>query len=325
MGHKPLVPKIVRYMSKYLHFFADLCLQEYSFQAWSPSLLAAAVVLAARKALNIRPLWASPALENALGYSYAAAAPAFHAVWEHYAANFPKEAGDALLQEAKSDQEVREAAAAAAAPARSLNSSAAFSAAASCNSSGIDVTMYGSARAATAFEVDENDATMSDAHAIMAERGLVFSPPLAAGVAALGASGLSASTISAPSARTELSAGSAADRSPPFSGSCAPFSADLSDVRLRLSTARVAPDSSSSGSSDSDAARARKAAAGVGARKALRFSMTGEPGAPFDEGAACKRAATESAVRGEDAMVGCGVVLGGLLSPAVAAQPTQRR
>lgn len=54
MAYKPLVPELGRYMRKYTDFFADLALQEYSFAQYAPSLLAAAVVLAARKSLVIR-------------------------------------------------------------------------------------------------------------------------------------------------------------------------------------------------------------------------------------------------------------------------------
>ena len=44
-------------MKKYGDFFADLCLQEYSFQQYPSSLLAAAVVMASRRALAIVPYW----------------------------------------------------------------------------------------------------------------------------------------------------------------------------------------------------------------------------------------------------------------------------
>lgn len=54
MAYKPLVPELGRYMHKYTDFFVDLALQEYSFSQYAPSLLAAAIVLAARKSLVIR-------------------------------------------------------------------------------------------------------------------------------------------------------------------------------------------------------------------------------------------------------------------------------
>ena len=79
-------------------FYADLCLQEYSFQQYPPSLLAAAIVLAARKAINIRPLWCA-ALEPVLGYSEAACAGAFAHVWDNYSLLFPEDARLALKRE----------------------------------------------------------------------------------------------------------------------------------------------------------------------------------------------------------------------------------
>ena len=132
LGYKPLLPKIVRYMKKYMHFFADLCLQDYGFHMWSPSLLAAALVVASRKALNIRPLWSSPAMDSSLGYSFAAVAPVFQAVWAHYKGQFPREAGEAMELEAETDAEhARAGAASAAAAAAAATASAAAAVAAS--------------------------------------------------------------------------------------------------------------------------------------------------------------------------------------------------
>ena len=54
MMGRPLVAKVPRYIVKYTDFFTDMCQQEYQFYCYPPSLLAAAIVLAARRALNIR-------------------------------------------------------------------------------------------------------------------------------------------------------------------------------------------------------------------------------------------------------------------------------
>ncbi|CAN0393523.1 unnamed protein product, partial [Discosporangium mesarthrocarpum] len=51
---RKLVDKVVRYMNKYVEFFANLCQQHYRFQHYLPSHLAAVAVLAARRALCIR-------------------------------------------------------------------------------------------------------------------------------------------------------------------------------------------------------------------------------------------------------------------------------
>jgi Cyclin, C-terminal domain len=58
-----LVNKVTRYMKKYVEFFANLCQQDYSFQRYLPSTIAAASVLAARRALCVQPLW-RPELET---------------------------------------------------------------------------------------------------------------------------------------------------------------------------------------------------------------------------------------------------------------------
>lgn len=47
----------LRYVKKYSDFFSELCLQEYGFCAYLPSLLAAAVIAAARRAVKIDPIW----------------------------------------------------------------------------------------------------------------------------------------------------------------------------------------------------------------------------------------------------------------------------
>ena len=54
MQGKPLLDKVPRYLQKYAEFFSDLCLQEYSFQVYRPSVLSAAILSASRKALHIR-------------------------------------------------------------------------------------------------------------------------------------------------------------------------------------------------------------------------------------------------------------------------------
>ena len=53
MGERPLIAKVPRYFKKYMDFFVDLCQQEFAFQQYSPSMLAAAIVAASRRALRI--------------------------------------------------------------------------------------------------------------------------------------------------------------------------------------------------------------------------------------------------------------------------------
>ena len=50
---RPVTPAVPRFVHKYTAFLADMCGQEYQFVGLSPSLLAAALVLAARRAALI--------------------------------------------------------------------------------------------------------------------------------------------------------------------------------------------------------------------------------------------------------------------------------
>lgn len=109
IAYKSLVQKVLKYMKKYTDFFAEMCLQEYTFQQYAPSLLAAAVVMAARRALVIRPL-THAALEESLGYPAAAIDPVLAHVWHYYGANF---SSDMQAQQRQGELADREAAAAA--------------------------------------------------------------------------------------------------------------------------------------------------------------------------------------------------------------------
>merc|ERR1712160_211497 len=62
-----LIEKIPKYVKKYADFFCNLTLQEYSFQQYLPSELAAAILLASREALQITPRW-RPELQLLTGY-----------------------------------------------------------------------------------------------------------------------------------------------------------------------------------------------------------------------------------------------------------------
>lgn len=49
--------KNVKYVRKYCEFFVDLCLQEHVFRKYSCIVLAIAIICAARKSVNITPVW----------------------------------------------------------------------------------------------------------------------------------------------------------------------------------------------------------------------------------------------------------------------------
>jgi hypothetical protein len=294
MGHKPLVPKVVRYMTKYLHFFADLCLQDYSFHAWAPSLLAAAIVIAARKSLNIRPLWSSPAADSVLGYSFSDVAPVFEAVWEHYRLHFPREAGEAIANEERSDAEAKH---------ETLVAQAAeFSPAASCNSS------IGNSSGQLAAATDENDAMTGEAASLSfltaASTSVSFLGGVVAGGggAAGGGEGQSAnaahsfaspdamggsssppfsaagtaSTVSAPSARAVDESGSAENMSPGESwaspASAAVVSGSLFGDAAMSAPRQVSATGAGAAADVCGAAAAARTSRSGGARKALRFN-----------------------------------------------------
>jgi hypothetical protein len=99
---KPASPRTRKYLDKYTDFFADLCLQDYSFQQYDPSLLAAAIVLASRRTIYVRPLF-NPALTAVLGYPEAALVECHNRIWAYYQHNFPKEAATQERQSVQSD------------------------------------------------------------------------------------------------------------------------------------------------------------------------------------------------------------------------------
>jgi hypothetical protein len=88
MSGRSLAQKVPKYMKRYIEFFADLCLQDYAFQRFSPSMMAAAIVMASRKALGIQPLWRRE-LDITTNYTKTDINSCFKAVWSCYRFNFP--------------------------------------------------------------------------------------------------------------------------------------------------------------------------------------------------------------------------------------------
>lgn len=85
---RALIEKIPKYVRKYAEFFCNLTLQEYTFQQYLPSKLAAAILLASRVALQLQPGW-RPELARLTGYDECDIADVFHHVWSHYEEQFP--------------------------------------------------------------------------------------------------------------------------------------------------------------------------------------------------------------------------------------------
>lgn len=85
---RALIEKIPKYVKKYADFFCNLTLQEYSFQQYLPSHLAAAILMASRVALQIEPRW-RPELTRLTGYEEVEITELFHSVWSYYEEQFP--------------------------------------------------------------------------------------------------------------------------------------------------------------------------------------------------------------------------------------------
>lgn len=85
---RPLIEKIPKYVRKYADFFCNLTLQEYLFQQYLPSKLAAAILLASRVALQLQPRW-RPELVRLTGYQEHELVDIFQHVWSYYEEQFP--------------------------------------------------------------------------------------------------------------------------------------------------------------------------------------------------------------------------------------------
>jgi Cyclin, N-terminal domain/Cyclin, C-terminal domain len=85
---RTLIPKIPKYMKKYAEFFCNLTLQDYSFQQYLPTHLAAAIILASRVALQLEPRW-RPELVRLTGFDEDEIVDIFLHVWGYYEEQFP--------------------------------------------------------------------------------------------------------------------------------------------------------------------------------------------------------------------------------------------
>jgi hypothetical protein len=100
--NKSLIQKIPRYLKKYTEFFCNLCLQEYAFCAYEPTMLASAVILASRFALQIEPRW-RPELVRLTGYDEVDLVPIFHHVFSFYEEQFPGHGSRAISPKSVAD------------------------------------------------------------------------------------------------------------------------------------------------------------------------------------------------------------------------------
>lgn len=81
-------PKVMASLRKFYTFFANMTLQQYVFQQYYPTHLAAAILLASRVAVKVEPQW-RPELTQLTGYEEADVEPIFRRIWNMYACQFP--------------------------------------------------------------------------------------------------------------------------------------------------------------------------------------------------------------------------------------------
>ena len=65
-----------------------MSLQQYAFQSYPCSLLAASIVAASRRAVRLDPIW-SDELSELTGYNHAYVHPVYRCLWSYYIENFP--------------------------------------------------------------------------------------------------------------------------------------------------------------------------------------------------------------------------------------------
>ena len=75
--------RALKYVKKYADFFAELCLQEYTFQQYLPSVMGAAVIAAARRAVKIDPIW-NQELEQLTTYNEKQIFKAYRHLYAYY-------------------------------------------------------------------------------------------------------------------------------------------------------------------------------------------------------------------------------------------------
>ncbi len=85
---RPASQRSLGMLIKYIEFFKNLMLHEFSFSKFLPSAMAAGIVAAARRAIKVVPIWNSY-LESLTGYSDAGVFAPYAALYKHYQVTFP--------------------------------------------------------------------------------------------------------------------------------------------------------------------------------------------------------------------------------------------
>ncbi|CAI2386831.1 unnamed protein product [Moneuplotes crassus] len=91
--------KNIRYVRKYCEFFVDLCLQEQSFQKYSCIILAISIILAARKSVNISPIW-NDEFSRLFMMNFKHVEKCYIEIYSFYEASFPNQT-KAIIKPAK--------------------------------------------------------------------------------------------------------------------------------------------------------------------------------------------------------------------------------
>ena len=91
--------KNLRYVRKYCEFFVDLTLQEQTFRKYSCIVLATAIILAARKSINITPIW-NEEFSKLFMMNFQHVEKCYIEIYSFYEASFPNQT-HAVIKPAK--------------------------------------------------------------------------------------------------------------------------------------------------------------------------------------------------------------------------------
>lgn len=95
-GKSPTL-KNVKYVRKYWEFFVDLWLQEHTFQKYSCIILAIAIIIAARKSVNIVPIW-NDDFDRLFMMNFKHIEKCYLEIYKFYECSFPSHANETIRQ-----------------------------------------------------------------------------------------------------------------------------------------------------------------------------------------------------------------------------------
>lgn len=89
--------KIIRYVRKYVDFFAELYLQEYPLQQYLPSIASGAILACSRRAVKMEPIWNSK-LTQLYHLKEKDVHECYKYLYDYYLKSFPNVANDAPVK-----------------------------------------------------------------------------------------------------------------------------------------------------------------------------------------------------------------------------------